>query len=164
MMIVRTIHWCAPALAATLILAGCASERAERAQEARQALLGLSRAALMQCAGDPQRESRQGGVEFLTYSNQPWSSGGAFGPTVGVGADSTVPQSGIDQAASSPVLQEIRSDYCEVTFSLVNNRVDHVGYRTPAGFGQRRYAQCYDIVATCMRVANPAAAVTPSPE
>ena len=161
---VRTTQWGAAALVVALVLAGCASERAERAQEARQALLGLSRSALLQCAGDPQRERRQGGVELLTYSNQPWSSGGAYGSAVGVGADSTVPQSGIDQAASSPILQEIRSDYCEVTFSLVNNRVDHVGYRTPAGFGQRRYAQCYDIVATCMRVANPAAALTPSPE
>lgn len=153
-------------LAAALTLGGCATERADQALQAQQALVGLSRSALVQCAGDPQRQTRQGGIDYLTYSNEPVASGGAYGPNVGVGVDSSVSDRGIDGTRSTQLVEEIRSDYCEVTFSLVGNRVERVTYRTPAGFGQRRYGRCLDVVATCLRSVNRAVpqALPDSPE
>ena len=147
----------APSFPLTLALAalvagtvGCATQQTDRARSAQRALVGMSKSALLDCAGTPQSVRGAQPVEYLTYSSDPRLSGTNYGPSSELGSGDEPRYRGIDQASDIEVFDQVRSDYCEARFTIVNDRVDRVDYRTQSGLSTRRYDQCYNIVSGCL--------------
>ena len=151
-------------LIAVLMLTGCASDRVERSEAvelAETALVGMPVSTLLRCAGRPERTRTQADLTFLSYSagflaeplGQPSGrEGGIAGGRrpYGTGGD-------------LPVSTHVRSDYCEATFVIEDDRVIDVNYTATAGLGGRRYAVCYPIIQNCLAVVQQRVPV-PSPE
>ena len=139
----------AAAFVLALALAGCASPAGERAQLARDALIGLSEAELRNCAGAPDRSRETDSVAYFTYE-----TGGepnVPSPTIGVyGGTQT-----IDSSFDVPLATRLQADYCEATFTLVDGRVARLAYNSTRG---GRHAECARIVEGCL-----AAAAAPEP-
>lgn len=131
-------------------LVSCASREAEQAMVARGALVGMPKQTLLSCAGVPPRSRTEGNVEYYTYgTGQIRGYGPSFGVGVGVfGGSSSGVGGGI--GLDTQAAQDVASDYCEATFTIVDGRVSQVTYNTVTGFGNSRYAQCYYIVANCL--------------
>ena len=144
-------------------MAGCATQQTDRARSAQRALVGMSKSALMDCAGTPQSVRGEHPVEYLTYSSDPRLSGTNYGPSSDLGSGDEPRYRGIDQAADIEVIDQIRSDYCEARFTIVNDRVDRVDYRTLSGLSTRRYDQCYYIVSGCLNRVAPTESATEEP-
>lgn len=136
------------AAAAVLALASCANPRAEQAVFARTALVGLPEAALLSCAGVPDRSRAAGGRDYLTY--EAGSFDARTGPRVGVFGGTTGSGIGLGAGFGVPLATEIRSDYCEATFILENGHVAQLNYNTPTGPRGSSLGQCYDIVQNCV--------------
>ncbi len=141
------------------VLAGCtATERAEEAELAQRALVGLTKSNLLACAGTPDRTSGGGDFEVLTYESR--RLGTPVDTNTQVFTNSTRSSvvagttSGSRISARNPVTREIRSDYCEAAFTVIDGTVTDVRYRSPggfriAGFGTQ-HSGCADIVASCV--------------
>lgn len=142
-----------------LLVAGCtATQRADDAELAQQAIVGMSRSDLLSCAGTPDRSREIVNGEILTYESlrqdrpidahtpvftNSTRSGVLSGTTTGGGF-----------GASSTIERNIRSDYCEASFTVINGTVTSVDYRSPGGFRiggfGTRHSECADIVASCL--------------
>jgi hypothetical protein len=149
--------------AALLLLAACATaNRGEMALAARSALIGLPKTELLSCAGVPERSRTEGNVEYFTYG-----SGQLVeypGTTVGLGFGTYYgtrhPYYGLGWGV--PLATEVRSDYCETTFTIVDGVVTNVNYVSASGVGTRRFSQCYYTIQNCLRpVANGAPGPAP---
>ena len=157
----RPLHLALCSTAALCLLAACtATERAEEAELAQQALVGLPKSTLLTCAGTPDRTRGGGDFEVLTYESR--RTGTPLDDNVQVFTNNTrssVVSGGITGSrltTGSPVRQEIQSDYCEASFTVVDGTVTDVTYRSPsgfriAGFGTQ-YSGCADIVASCLGI------------
>ncbi len=135
--------------AAGLVLAGCAADRGEMALAAQGALIGLPRGDLLSCAGVPERSRAEGNVEYFTYG----SGQLVEYPTVTMGLGlgyyrSAHPYYGLGWGV--PVAPEVRSDYCETTFTIVDGVVTDVNYVSASGVGASRFSQCYYTIQTCL--------------
>jgi len=135
--------------AACLALAGCASSQLQpgaqpdRAQAAQpkpppeqSALIGMSRAAVVACAGEPWRSGAHEGREYLIYMNADARA-----------ADAQAAQnSGPPAAAAKP-----RPRYCRVTFVIKDGVVEKLqlaGYATGALVQSK---ECAEITAPCLK-------------
>ncbi len=131
-----------PALiaAAALALAACEQfANQERAERAQTELIGMTRTALIDCAGQPDRIVPGGNIETLIYLY------GEHRRMVGEpDPQSTGVQTSAPIASSTP--------WCEATFTLENGRVTNVRYRGQTGgliTGWRNV--CGEIVYHCVR-------------
>ncbi len=134
---------------AGLVLAGaltaCASAASERAQLARQQLIGMPKAQLLSCAGVPDRSRQEANIEYFTYENE--QVYGYGGSSVGVFGGSGHFGTGV----SVPLSTRLQSEYCEATFTLVDGRVAELVYNSVRG---SRFADCARIVDTCLAYAT----------
>lgn len=142
-----------------LLAAACtASERAEEAEVAQQAIVGISRTQLLACAGTPDRSRQIVDGEVLTYESQRVGRPIDAGTPVFTNSTRSSVVSGSTAGAAfgspSPIERDIRSDYCEASFTIIDGTVTSVDYRSPggfriAGFGTQ-HSECADIVASCL--------------
>lgn len=135
------------ALTAGLVMAlsACTSASSERALLAQQALVGMPKAQLLSCAGVPDRSRTEPGAEYFTYENEQFYGGS--GATIGVFGSTGHVGSGI----SVPLSTQLRSDYCEATFTLIDGHVAELVYNSSRG---GRYAECARIIETCLESAD----------
>lgn len=134
-------------------LASCASPQAEQAMAARSALVGMPKQTLLSCAGVPPRSRTEGGVEYYTYGSGDIRGFGnpsiGFGIGLFGGGSNVGGGIGFDTAA-----RDASSNYCEATFTIIDDRVSQINYSSFSGVGNARYAQCYNIVANCLALSQ----------
>ncbi len=117
------------------VLSGCAAQqRAETAKRAQIELVGMSKAALLSCAGAPVRTASSGDTEVMTY--------------VG-GGDSIVAGGGAASTAGGGVAT-VQRRYCEVSFILRSGRVEKVNYAGRTGGLVAEGEQCAFVVQNCV--------------
>ena len=122
----------------------CANPAAEQAMYAQSALVGMSKQALLSCAGVPERQASVGNLEYFTYDSRRlvsypgWGGyGGYWGPRYGYGP-------GWPTYAG-----DISTVDCEATFTLRNGSVERVVYGGGSRYGSG-LGQCYTIVQNCI--------------
>lgn len=135
----RKLRWIG--LALTAVLCACANGASERALLAQQALIGMRKAQLLSCAGVPNRSREEATSEYFTYENE--RIYGASGASVGVYGSTDYVGSGF----SVPLATQLQSEYCEATFTLVDDRVAALVYNSSRG---GRYSECARIIETCL--------------
>jgi hypothetical protein len=127
---------------AAIALGACQQlENQERAERAQTELVGLTRAQLIDCAGQPDRVVSGGSFEQLVYLY------GEHRRMVGEpDPQSTGIQTAPPTANSTP--------WCEATFFVENSRVTNVRYRgQTGGIFTGQHNVCGEIVYHCVRVA-----------
>ncbi|WP_207477779.1 hypothetical protein [Arenibaculum pallidiluteum] len=136
----------AAAAAVLIALAGCASPEAERAAVAPQALVGLSKEALLACAGVPLRSARTGDGEVLEYERN----------VVNVNRNVDIDESpasrilrsrrgGVGIPFYESTVTETRFPYsCRATFTLRDGIVRQLSYNQ-----DRDLSLCHQIVGNC---------------
>ncbi len=117
-------------------LSACKFQRAAVAKSAQTQMLGMSRHDVLICAGVPQRETKDGTTDFMTYTGGGDSTGVAFATGNG--------SSGIAVGAS-------RHRYCEVTFVLDDDKVVKVNYAGRTGGYASQGEQCAFVVQNCVK-------------
>lgn len=144
----RRLHLLA-ALAVGLLLAGCAADEANREEAiaARAALVGLSKADLLQCAGPPDKSAQSGDLEVYSYQaerlvrgNSGARSGFSFGSS---GSAIFIP------FGHQPDTTTVTS--CRVRFTLRNDAVETVSY-VQGTYGAARLSDCATLVRPCLRL------------
>lgn len=125
----------------TLLVSSCANPQAELALRAPVAMVGMSKASLLSCAGVPERSAVAGDAEYLVYTRRQtlvdrdvdWEPSPWLGPR-------------------GPMLWQpdvttwSRTYSCEATFELHGGQVTAVRYND-----RRDPTLCYQIVGNCMR-------------
>jgi len=152
------------AAAAALLLAGCATaNRGEMALAARGALIGLPVSDLLSCAGVPERSRTVDNVDYFTYGSGQLVEYPGTTVGLGFGTYGTHPYYGLGWGV--PLTTEVRSDYCETTFTIVDGVVTNVNYVSASGVGTRRFSQCYYTIQNCLRpvAGGPAGAAPDAP-
>lgn len=120
----------------TLMMAGCAAQRAGVASRAQTEMIGMSKKDLLACAGVPARRDQVDGTEYFTYI------GG--GDSVGTGvATATSPNTAV------AVTKQNRR-YCEATFVIQDGVVSKVNYAGRTGGLLTKGEQCSFIVENCI--------------
>lgn len=147
------------ALAAAGALGGCANPAADEALVAQTALIGMSKATLLSCAGVPERQATVDNREFFTYRSSRIVSYPSA-PPLGYYGGWGWPHYGYGYGWPS-YGYEVNSFDCEATFSLKNGVVERVVYGGASG-GSARLGQCYAIVQNCMALI-PQRTIKPSP-
>lgn len=142
-------------LALTLLaiaISGCATERAaERATAAQTALVGLTEADLLACAGPPQRSARNsdGSVWWLYQrgtGDRSYSAGSQSRPAdVGIGGDTFAPLRGGGTGGGGGA-----AAYCEVTVTLADGAVAAIDYRANRSWRDTGLAACDSLIGRCM--------------
>lgn len=133
------------AVLAGMALVGCAEgPRAQVAQQAQTALVGMPKSRLLSCAGVPARQAAADGREYYTYVHGSGYGYGGPSTSIGVGGGSSSGV-GVGLGLGFPLFGGGSSGYCEATFVLQNGVVQQVNY--PAG---SYLPDCGSIVQNCM--------------
>ena len=144
------------AAAALLGLAACADPEADAALAAQSALVGMPKSTLLACAGVPERQTRAGTQEYLTYQSGSFSyqapppppgyGWGGYGWGVpGWGGPGW--RRGLDYDPWDyypPLPGTIRDERCLATFTLDRGVVERLVYRATSR------ASCAAIVQNCL--------------
>jgi hypothetical protein len=130
---------------ATLILAGCAIQRAQIASEAQEQMVGMSSEDVLACMGPPEIRDEEGETEVWAYNSGGrtvgsgtsfgFGSGGYSGFGVGVGVGS---YNSVDL-------------YCQVNVFMAEGRVSYITYEGPTGGLMTQGEQCAYAVENCVR-------------
>ena len=129
-------------------LAGCSVEEANRVQESRSSLVGMSRADLYLCAGFPsKREQVDATREMLTYE---------VGGGQGSGLNLTLPVVGALNLTGA-------AGYCRATFELVDAHVTRVGFSGDKDLPAAPDALCAPAIKACVDARNGTQPLGPAP-
>ncbi len=117
------------------ISVGCSYERSQTSKEARQAMVGMSKAQILACAGTPRTIVHDGDAELLTYSIATRDADLLLGraPTY-----------------AEQVTGTARPRDCRVTFLIRDNVVQSVSYRGNTGGLLTQGDACYPIIRHCL--------------
>jgi hypothetical protein len=130
-------------LAMAGVLGACAYPGVDQALEAQRTLIGLPKQILLSCAGPPDRQAVMGDLDYVTYQSRRAYSHPISG---GYGR----PYSG----------EYIGAAVCEATFTMRNDVVERMVYRTASG-GNWALSQCHSIVQNCLALAPQQTSPTP---
>lgn len=119
--------------AVVIALSACTSPAMEQALYAKQAMVGMSKADLLSCAGVPDRRMSVGNQDFFTYVSRQIISYPSWGGYWGW------PMYAADIAVFD----------CEATFTFRDGVVDRIVYGGRSG-GANQLSQCYAIVQNCL--------------
>lgn len=130
-------------LALSVPLAACVSpdriERAQLAERARTALVGMPLERVAACMGAPHRAADVGDSEVWTYE----SGGGASVYTRGVGGTTS-------DLVYGGSISSVRARFCEVDLVFAGGTVSRVNYRGPSGRWLAENEQCGFAVEACV--------------
>jgi hypothetical protein len=119
-----------------VLFSGCSKlHRADTAKRAQVELIGMSKKALLTCAGVPARSEKVEDLEFLTY--------------VGGGDSVGYVGGGTGSSAGGGVIT-MNKRYCEVTFVLRNGIVEKLNYSGRTGGLITKGEQCGFVVENCL--------------
>lgn len=121
---------------AGLLVAGCAIQNAEKANQARTSLVGMSITEIVGCAGVPSGRYVQGDIEVLAYSFDAGSRGSATAMPMGNEA--------VVIGRSSRVA-------CEANFTFRQGRLEAVNYKSSGGGILTQNAACAPIIQGCLK-------------
>ena len=125
----------AAALVATLFLSNCSIMRANRAEQAQNELVGMSKVDLYSCAGVPNRKEMVEDREFLTYEG-----GGDQTGYAGGGGEGGIGAGGVS----------LKKKYCHANVVLKDGRVEKVSYSGRTGGYFTKGEQCAFILDPCL--------------
>ena len=127
-------------------LAACASDspNAGVAERAQAQLVGLPKAQLLTCAGEPTRQAVVDGSEYYTYSKRPDYTSDGPNASLAVGA-ATGEGIGLALGIGVPAFSTQGVQGCDATFVLRGGVVRQVSYPMGANL-----EDCGPIVAACM--------------
>ncbi len=119
------------------VVAGCAIDRMDVAQQAKTDLVGKRKGFILSCAGEPSRTRTEGDRTYLTYLRIAKDDGQDFAA------------SKQDNPALAQAMAKRR--YCEATFVIRKDRVEHLRYAGNSGGLVTQGEQCGFIVNSCVR-------------
>jgi len=123
-------------LAIAVLLASCAVQRAQVAQEAQGKMIGLSKEQVLACMGPPANKAAEGSTEVWSYqSGDGTTISGGFAQYHGYGL-----------ASASSVS---RNRFCTVNVTMTGGRVSQINYLGPTGGLLTRGEQCAFAVERC---------------
>lgn len=128
---------------ATLILAGCAFQRAQVASAAQEQMVGMSSEDVLACMGPPEARDAEGETEVWAYNSGGRTVGS--GTSIGFG---TGGYSGVGVGVGSYNSREL---YCQVNVFMADGRVSRIGYEGPTGGLVTAGEQCAYAVENCVR-------------
>jgi hypothetical protein len=117
-----------------LVLGGCAFKRSMEAENAKTKLIGMTKQAFIQCAGEPWEMRSYGATETLLYLNDKKYRKGETIPGKVVYA----------------VKSEIEGQYCEARVAITDGRVSAIRYSGQTGGAFTGGEACAPIVQGCM--------------
>jgi len=109
--------------AVALLLAGCALQRAQIAQQAQVGMVGMSKEQILTCMGPPANRAAEGQTEVWAYA--------------------TMPTMDVDEGTGS-------TRYCGVNLTMRSWRVSAVNYQGPTGGLITQDEQCAYVVDKCV--------------
>lgn len=135
------------------ILAGCAVQRAQVAQDARAQMVGMSKEQVLACMGPPGNKAAEGSTEVWSYA-----SGDGYSTTmmtanvnssgqasrVGNQVSGSVSSTGFGTATS-------RRRFCTVNVVMTDGAVSAVNYQGPTGGLLTQGEQCAYVVDACVK-------------
>ena len=119
------------------VVAGCAIDRIDVAKQAQTDLVGKRKSFILSCAGEPSRMRTEGERTYLTYLRIAQDDRQQFAA------------SKQDNPALAQAMAKRR--YCEATFIIRNDRVEHLRYAGNSGGLVTQGEQCGFIVNSCVR-------------
>jgi hypothetical protein len=119
------------------LLAGCALERAQIAEDARSQMLGMSKETVLACMGPPNSRMAEGSTEVWAYQ-----SGNGH-------VDMSVHAHGVGHMATGSGVATNR--FCSVQVVMQGGRVARLNYAGPTGGLLTPGEQCAFAVRNCVR-------------
>lgn len=125
------------------VIAGCAFQRAEIAEEAQASLVGMSKEQIISCMGPPANVAAAGATEVLSYNS-------GNGRTDSFGVGNAIGGYGSATAFGSSITT---SRFCKVDLVFNRGRVSRVNYSGPTGGLLTGGEQCAYAVNNCVKEA-----------
>jgi hypothetical protein len=116
-----------------VMLAGCAIQRAQIAQDARAQMVGMSKEQVLTCMGPPAGKATEGQTEVWTYNS-------GDGTTIASGSISGGSFSGVTA-----------SRFCRINLVMASGTVSAVNYQGPTGGLITAGEQCAYAVDACVK-------------
>jgi hypothetical protein len=120
-------------LAVAIVLAGCAIQRAQIAQDARAQMVGMSKEQVLTCMGPPANKATEGQTEVWGYNS----------------GDGTVEASGSVSGGNFSGVSSSR--FCKINLVFAGAAVSGVNYQGPTGGFITAGEQCAYAVDACVR-------------
>jgi hypothetical protein len=147
------MQYCGMLAVAAMLLAGCAVQRAQVAQDAQSSMVGLSKEQVLACMGPPQNKAAEGQTEVWSYA-----SGNGYNSTI---ATSNVETNGQAQLVGNQVYGSSSSSgfgtavsrrrFCTVNVVMSGGYVSAVNYQGPTGGLLTAGEQCAYAVEACTK-------------
>lgn len=126
----------AVSLTLSVLVGGCAIQRAQVAQDAQGKMIGLSKEQVLACMGPPVQKAAEGATEVWSYASGDGTTvSSGFGQYHGYGLASATSTS--------------RSRFCTVNVTMTAGRVSQINYLGPTGGLLTRGEQCAFAVERC---------------
>jgi hypothetical protein len=138
-----------PIVVAALValLASCMSERVQVATAAQTRMVGLTKAALLACAGPPHEATSQGDLEILSFDvSEPAEPGVPASPPAAAAR-----AAGTGQTGATAFHLGLRAKHCIARVTVVGDRVRRVSYVSSAGLPVTDLERCAAVVEACVR-------------
>jgi hypothetical protein len=128
-----------------LLIAGCAIQRAQTAQDAQLQMIGMPSEEVLACMGPPENRDAEGGTEVWRYS-----SGGR---TVGSGTSFGFGSGGYSGFGFGIGVNNYSTTdlYCLINVVMADGRVSSIRYQGPTGGALARDEPCAYAVEQCVR-------------
>ncbi|MGO4509004.1 hypothetical protein AB4Z51_18495 [Bradyrhizobium sp. 2TAF36] len=140
-------------LSCAMVLAGCAIQRAQVAQDARAQMVGFSKEQILACMGPPASKAAEGQTEVWSYA-----SGNGYSSTV---ASADISSTGQATRVGNQVYGSANSTgfgtavstrrFCTVNVVMTNGAVAVVNYQGPTGGLLTAGEQCAFVVDACVK-------------
>ena len=142
-------------IGATLVVSGCAVQRAVVARSAQEKMVGLSREQVLACMGPPVSKAADGGTEVWSYNSgndRVTAVGTAHSQTDGSFSGQRLGNtySGTGGATTTSLSTAIASRrFCTVNVVMSEGRVSRLNYAGPTGGILTGGEQCAFVVENC---------------
>jgi hypothetical protein len=123
-------------LAVVLLFAGFGCRKPEPAPPPQARLIGMSKPALLACAGAPAQTSSKDDGEYLTY----------------VAGERPPPSEPPRQSGMTPMAGTSKPGYCRVTFALRRSIVESVTFAGPSASDLVANPDCLRLINKCLAV------------
>ena len=127
-----------------LLIAGCAIQRAQTAQDAQVQMVGMSSEDVLACMGPPENRDNEGATEVWSYSSGGRTVGSGTSFSFGTGGYSGL---GVGVGVSNYSTTDL---FCLVNVVMADGRVSSIRYQGPTGGALARDEQCSYAVEQCV--------------
>lgn len=136
------------AIAAFLLLSGCAIERAATANQARSDVVGMTKAEVLACAGIPSQTIKEGSTEIIAYQYQ--GEVQVFSSSTGEATATRTSSNTVSASGSGFSSGRALQRQCTANFVLEGGRVTKLNYSGRTGGLLTQGETCAFIVKNCV--------------